>query len=133
MDDSLSEFDLEKTLEALEALGKAHGASPTERGAIELAARALLFLQESEKLDEFREHVRLSSQSALLTIKVLREFGDMPAALEWLRHDPEARPRALIKVAGTTYVVAKGPAGERSLVQSLTPRELDERTGGEAP
>ena len=118
------EFDFDATLRALG--DTAPQASAEAQAAIELAAYALLFLHAENRLTAFREYLRDVKSPALLSVRIEREFTDMPQASQWLHAAPPPAHGTLVKVAGRTYAVWRDE-DESLLLPSLSPEELEAR------
>lgn len=119
------EFDFDATLRALSGL--APHASTEAQAALELAAYALLFLHAENRLTAFREYLSDVKSPAILSVRIEREFTDMPQATGWLHASPPPAHGTLVKVAGRTYAVWRDEDGSLLLLPSLSPEELEAR------
>jgi hypothetical protein len=125
MSTSPNDSQVEAALQVLGAL--ASSASAEQKEALALAANALLFLLTHQQLPAFGEYLRDASAPAHLTIRIEREFDDMAQATGWLHAQPPPKNGTHVRVAGRTYAVWHDEAGQRVLVPSMTPEELDAR------
>ncbi|XXF77676.1 hypothetical protein P2318_32180 [Myxococcaceae bacterium GXIMD 01537] len=119
------EFDFEGTMEVLS--GIAESATAEQQAAIELAANALHFVYTRNLFKEFREYLRTADLPAELVIRIEHTFADMTEASKWLESRPPPRHGTHVSIAGRTHVVWRDDDGNRILLPSFTPQELNER------
>ncbi len=124
------DFDVEKVLECLGKVAQGFPPSSKESAYIELAARALHFIQAREELDEFRERLQVYDRPATEVIRVEHEFASMDEARRWLQSLAQPTVGVLVKVAGLTHVVARQRKDIWMLVRSLSPQELEDESPG---
>ena len=119
MDESSSRPGLERTLRALASAARAHAPESEEYAVIALAARALLFLQSRDELEDFYGWLE-SREAGGASSGPVHTFPSMSEALGWLEHQPEAAQGSLVEVENDTYVIALGPTGSFVLVRTVT-------------
>lgn len=114
-------FVVEQVLESLERAAKQFPDTSNENASIELAARALLFIEQEESLDAFRQFLVRQQ----LPIHIEHEFPKMLDALRWLNTPPPPARGTLVKVGDKTYAVWKQKDGTLFLLPSLTVEQLN--------
>ncbi|WP_225413521.1 hypothetical protein [Stigmatella hybrida] len=114
-------FDLEDSLATLESVSQAHGQDSKERGAIQLAAIALLYVRHIRRLDEFRKYCRDFFDPSY-KIKVSHDFPTQKEADNWLTSG-SASDGERVRIAGQGFHVVQLPKGLRFIYAPL-PEEL---------
>lgn len=117
----IPDFDLEDVLATLESVSQEHGADSKERGAVQLAAIALLYARHLRKLDEFRKYYSEFFDPSY-KVKVSHEFATREEADAWLAGGG-ATDGERVKVAGEGFHVVQLPRGLR-LIYAPLPEEL---------
>ncbi len=120
-----TDFDVDSVLGILSTVsGKYQPGSPEDE-ALRVAATALIYVRESQKLEDYRNFFRKFSTPAIDYVTVSRTFSTKEEADAWLASGA-ARQDELVRVAGQGFRVIperKGP-GLRFLRTPL-PEELD--------
>ncbi|MDC0707227.1 hypothetical protein POL68_01975 [Stigmatella sp. ncwal1] len=117
----ISDFDVEDILATLESVSQEHGADSKERGAVQLAAIALLYARHLRKLDDFRKYYREFFDPSY-TVKVSREFSTQKEADDWLTSGG-ANDGERVKIAGKGFHIVQLSKGLRFIYAPL-PEEL---------
>ncbi len=117
----LPDFDLEDILDTLESVSQTHGADSKERGAVQLAAIALLYARHIRQLDDFRKYYREFFDPSY-KVKVSHEFATQEEADAWLASG-NAADGERVKIAGKGFHVVQLPRGMR-LIDAPLPEEL---------
>ena len=110
-------FDWERTLQVLEKLAQQHNAVEEDVAAIESAAKALHYIHDQDRLDDFREYVRDFGSEAEVASRTGPAFNSMSEAMDWLRAQSEPRYGTTVTIAGAPHVVVR----ERPGIWILTP------------
>lgn len=111
-------------MKALERASQQFPSDSEENASIELAANALVFIEQEELLAAFRRYLERAKLPASQVIFVEHEFTDMAEAQRWLNTQPPPKRGTLVKVAGKTHTVWRHH-GDLLLLPSFTPQEAE--------
>jgi hypothetical protein len=117
-------FDVDSVLEILRTINEKYEEGSPEDEAIRIAAVALFYVRESQKLDDYREFFRSFYTPAIDYVVVAQTFVTREEAEVWLASG-KAREGELVRIAGQGFQVMqerKGP-GLR-FVRMPLPEEL---------
>lgn len=119
------DFDVDSILETLRVLDEKHTAGSPEDEALRVAAVALLYVREIQRLDDYREFFRKFYTPAADYIVPSREFVTRDEADQWLASGT-AHEGELVKIAGEGFRVipTRDSKGLRFRPAPL-PEELD--------
>jgi hypothetical protein len=99
-----SGFDVDSVLETLRTLDEKQQAGSPEDEALRVAAVALIYLRELQKLDEYRDFFRKFHTPATESIVPTHSFATREEADEWLASG-QAREGELVRIAGEGFRV----------------------------
>jgi hypothetical protein len=116
-------FDVDAVLETLGAVNENYPAGSREDEALRVAAVALLYVREIQKLEDYREFLRKFYTPAIEAVIVSQTFTTRDEADEWLASG-KARDGELVRVAGQGFRVIDGRKGLRFLRTPL-PEEME--------
>jgi hypothetical protein len=114
-------FDLEDSLSTLESVSQEHPQDSKERGAIQLAAIALLYVRHLRKLDDFRKYYQDFFDPSY-KVKVAHDFPTQTEADAWLTGEL-ATDGERVRIAGQGFQVVQLPNG-LSFIYAPLPEEL---------
>ncbi|WNG34698.1 hypothetical protein F0U61_14370 [Archangium violaceum] len=97
-------FDVDSVLDTLRTINEKYQDGSPEDEAIRAAAVALLYVRESQKLDDYREFFRKFYTPAIDCIVPSETFATRADADEWLASG-KAQEGALVKIAGEGFRV----------------------------
>lgn len=116
------DFALEDMLYALNPIIESYAKGSKERAAAELAQIALLYIQQTQKEEDFRRFHKFCTDTNF-TIEVEHEFATREEALQWLASG-KAKDRERLKIAGKGYMAVEVTGRLRLMVAPL-PEELN--------
>jgi hypothetical protein len=96
------DFDVDSVLEALRAVNDKYQEGSPEDEALRVAAVALLYVREVQKLDEYREFFRSFYTPAIDYIVVSQTFATREEADAWLASG-KAREGERVRIAGEGF------------------------------
>lgn len=114
-------FNWERTLRVLEKLAQQHNAVEEDVAAIESAAKALHYIHDQDRLDDFQEYLRNFDSEAEVASRIGPAFDSMSEALDWLREQSEPRYGTTVTVAGAPHVVVRERSGTWILIPAPSP------------
>ncbi|MBN8472834.1 hypothetical protein JYJ95_40550 [Corallococcus exiguus] len=116
-------FRVEAVLDVLRRINEKYGDASEEEEALRIAAVALIYLQDSGRMDEYREFFRSFHTPAIEDVVVAGTFDTRQAADEWLAsgkgHDGD-----LLRIAGQGFQVIRTSGGQQTLLRTPLPEEL---------
>lgn len=115
-------FVLEDMISALNPVIESYEKGTKERAATELAQIALLYIQSSQKEEDFRRFHKHCTDTNF-TIEVKHEFATREEALQWLASG-KAKDRERLKIAGKGYMAVE-VTGRLRLALAPLPEELN--------
>lgn len=118
-----SNFDVDAVLETLDSVNESYPAGSPQDEALRVAAVALLYVRELQKLDDYREFFRKFYTPAIDAVIVSQTFTTRDEADQWLASG-QAREGELVRVAGQGFRVIDGRKGLRFLRTPL-PEEME--------
>jgi hypothetical protein len=116
-------FDVDAVLETLGTVNENYQEGSPEDEALRVAAVALLYVREIQKLDDYREFFRKFYTPAIEAVIVSQTFTARAEADEWLASG-KARDGELVRIAGQGFRVIDGRKGLRFLRTPL-PEEME--------
>lgn len=116
-------FRLEAVLDALRRINEKYGDASEEDEALRIAAVALIYLQDSGRLDEYREFFRSFYTPAIEDVVVAETFETRQAAEEWLASG-RGQDGDLLRIAGQGFQVIRTGGGPQTLLRTPLPEEL---------
>ena len=120
-------FDVDSVLDILRTVNEKYPEGSPEDEALRVAAVALLYVRESQKLDEYREFFRSFYTPAIDYIVVAQTFSTREEADTWLASG-KASEGDLIRIAGQGFQVTPVRKGVGlRLVRMPLPEELMKR------
>lgn len=117
-----ADFDVDSVLATLGRVNDAYPAGSPEDEALRVAAVALLYVRELQKLEDYREYFRRFYTPPVEAIKVSQTFATRAEADTWLASG-RAGDGELVRIAGQGFRVIDGPKGLRFLRTPL-PEEM---------
>lgn len=126
-------FDVDSVLELLRTVNEKYQEGSPEDEAIRIAAVALFYVREKQKLEDYREFFRSFYTPAIDYITVTRTFSTREEADAWLASG-EAREGARVRVAGQGFRVIPERQGQGlRLLRSPLPEELMKKSPPDSP
>jgi hypothetical protein len=120
-----SNFDIDSVLEVLGAVNEKYQEGSPEDEALRIAAVALLYVRDIQKVDEYREYFRRFYIPAAESVVVSRTFATRAEADAWLASG-NASEEELVKVAGQGFRVIAGRRGEGLMfLRTPLPEEME--------
>ncbi|RKG68562.1 hypothetical protein D7V80_11870 [Corallococcus sp. CA054B] len=116
-------FRLEAVLDALRRINEKYGDASEEDEALRISAVALIYLQDSGRMDEYREFFRSFYTPAIEEVVVAGTFETRQAAEEWLESG-KGRDGDLLRIAGQGFQVIRTGGGPQTLLRTPLPEEL---------
>jgi hypothetical protein len=116
-------FDVDSVLKTLGTVNENYQSGSAEDEALRVAAVALLYLRDIQKIDEYREFFRRFYTSARDAIIVSQTFATRDEAEAWLASG-RASDGELVRIAGQGFRVIDGRKGLRFLRTPL-PEEME--------
>lgn len=116
------DFDLEDMISALNPIIESYAKNSKGRAATELAQIALLYIQSSQKEEDFRRFHKFCTDTNF-TIEVEHEFATQEEAYQWLASG-KAKDRERLKIAGKGYMAVE-VTGRLHLMVAPLPKELN--------
>jgi hypothetical protein len=117
----ITDFDIDDVLRTIDSVSQTFPTGSKEEDTLQLAAIALLYVQRTGKLDDFRRYYREFFDPSF-KVKVSHDFGTQEEADEWLASGKGSHGE-LVRIAGRGFQVAQLPKGPRFLRVPL-PEEL---------
>lgn len=120
-----SSFDVDSVLELLGTVNeKCQDGSPEDE-ALRIAAVALLYVRDIQKLDEYREYFRKFYIPALESVVVSQTFATRDEADAWLASG-KASEEELVRIAGQGFRVIKARKGTGLMfLRTPLPEEME--------
>ena len=126
-------FDVDAVLELLRGVNEKYQEGSPEDEAIRIAAVALFYVRETQKLDDYREFFRSFYTPAIDYIKVSRTFTTRAEADTWLVSG-EAREGDRVSIAGQGFRVIPERKGQGlRFLRSPLPEELMKKFPPDSP
>lgn len=116
-----SNFDVDAVMKTVGTVGTKYPEGSPEDEALRIVSVALLYLRDTQKLDEYREYFRRFFTYKPVTI--VRTFSTREEADAWLASG-RAKDGDLVKVAGQAFIVIHALERLR-LVPTRLPEELE--------
>jgi hypothetical protein len=116
-------LDVDSVLRVIGTVSERYQTDSPEDEALRVAAGALLYIRDIQKLEEYREYFRKSFAPAKDTVIVSQTFGTREQADEWLASGG-ASDGELVRIAGQGFRVFSGRQGMKFLRTPL-PEELE--------
>ncbi|WP_237726468.1 hypothetical protein [Corallococcus coralloides] len=117
------DFQVESVLDVLRRINEKYEEGSDEDEALRIAAVALLYLQDSGRMDEYREFFRSFYTPAIEDVVVAGTFETRQAAEAWLAsgkgHDGD-----LLRIAGQGFQVIRTGGSQQTLLRTPLPEEL---------
>jgi hypothetical protein len=121
------DFDVDSVLDILRTVNESYPEGSPEDEALRVAAVALFYVRESQKLDEYREFFRSFYTPAIDYIVVAQTFSTREEADTWLASG-QATEGDLVRIAGQGFQVMPMRKGVGlRLVRMPLPEELMKR------
>jgi hypothetical protein len=117
-----ADFDVDAVLATLSRLSDMHPSGSPEEEALRVAAVALVYVRELQKLGDYREYFRRFYTPPSEAITVSQAFSTRDEADAWLVSGRAAEGE-LVRIAGQGFRVIDGPKGLRFLRTPL-PEEM---------
>lgn len=114
-----SNFDVDSVLATLGTVNEKYPEGSPEDEALRIAAVALLYVRDIQKLDEYRDYFRRFYIPAIESVTVAHTFATRGDADAWLASG-EAREEELVRIAGQGFRVIAAPRS-RGLMFLRTP------------
>lgn len=118
-----SNFDVDSVLRVLGTVSERYPADSPEDEALRVAAVALLYVRDLQKLEEYREYFRKFSTPAKDVITISQTFATREQAEEWLASGRESDGE-LVRIASQGFRVISGWKG-LMLLRTPLPEELE--------
>ncbi len=115
-------FNVDAVLRILGSVSEKYPTGSPEDEALRVAAVALLFVRDNQKLDEYRDYFRKFFTPAIDAITVSHTFETREEADAWIASGA-AKDGDLVKIAGQGFRVIPGPRGLK-LLRTPLPEEL---------
>ncbi|HEX8441350.1 hypothetical protein [Archangium sp.] len=120
-----SNFDVASVMETLRAVNEKYQDGSPEDEALRIAAVALLYVRDSQKLDEYREYFRKFYIPAIESVTVSQTFATKDEADAWLASG-KASEDALVKIAGQGFRVITARKGTGLMfLRTPLPEEME--------
>lgn len=117
-------FDVDSILDTLRTVTEKYPDGSPEDEALRIAAVALFYVRENQKLDEYREFFRSFYTPAIDYIVVSQTFATRNEAEEWLARG-KASEGDLVRIAGQGFQVIPERKGEGFMfLRTPLPEEL---------
>ncbi|RKH06254.1 hypothetical protein D7Y13_31090 [Corallococcus praedator] len=118
------DFDVDSVLDVLKGVNEKYEEGSPEDEALRIAAVALVYVREAERLEEYRGFFRSFFTPAIESVIVSQTFSTREEAETWLALGV-ARDGELIRVAGQGFqvILAQGDA-KPTLLRTPLPEEL---------
>lgn len=116
------DFDLEDMISALNPIIESYAEGSKERAATELAQIALLYIQGSQKEEDFRRFHKHCTDTNF-TVEVAHEFATREEADQWIASGT-AKDRERVKIAGKGYMAVE-VSGRLWFALAPLPEELN--------
>lgn len=120
-----SNFDVDTVLERLRTVNEKYPDGSPEDEALRIAAVALLYVRDLQKLDEYREYFRRFYIPAIESVAVAHTFATRDEADAWLSSG-NAREDELVRIAGQGFRVIPARKGQGLMfLRTPLPEELE--------
>jgi hypothetical protein len=120
-----SNFDVNTILERLRTVNEKYPDGSPEDEALRIAAVALLYVRDVQKLDEYREYFRRFYIPAIESVAVAHTFATRDEAEAWLAGG-NAREDELVRIAGQGFRVIAARKGKGLLfLRTPLPEEME--------
>lgn len=117
-------FDIDSVLDILRTVNERYQEGSSEDEAIRVAAVALIYIRESQKLEDYRGFFRSFYTPAIDDIIVAQSFASREEAEAWLASGT-AREGELVRVSGQGFqVIAERKGTGLTLLRTPLPEEL---------
>ncbi|NMO14082.1 hypothetical protein HPC49_07565 [Pyxidicoccus fallax] len=118
------DFDVDAILRVIGTVNEKYPDGSPEDEALHIAAGALVFLRDRQKLEEYRAYFRKYFTPATSAALVARTFDSRQAADAWLASG-EATDGVLVSIAGEGFAVIRLP-NRWELLRTPLPEELNQ-------
>jgi hypothetical protein len=120
-----SNFDVDSVLEILGTVNEKYQDGSPEDEALRIAAVALLYVRDIQKLAEYREYFRKFYIPAIESVVVSQTFATRDEADAWLASG-KASEDALVRIAGQGFRVITARKGrELMFLRTPLPEEME--------
>jgi hypothetical protein len=120
-----SNFDVDSVLELLGTVNEKYQDGSPEDEALRIAAVALLYVRDIQKLDEYREYFRKFYIPAIESVIVSRTFATRDEADTWLASG-KASEDELVRIAGQGFRVITARKGKGLMfLRTPLPEEME--------
>lgn len=120
-----SNFDVDSVLEILGTVNQKYQDGSPEDEALRIAAVALLYVRDIQKLDEYREYFRKFYIPAIESVIVSQTFSTRAEADAWLASGA-ASEDALVRIAGQGFRVIPERKGKGLMfLRTPLPEEME--------
>ncbi|HYO72425.1 MAG TPA: hypothetical protein VEU33_40780 [Archangium sp.] len=120
-----SDFDVDSVLQVLGTVNEKYQEGSPEDEALRLAAVALLYVRDIQKLDEYREYFRKFYIPAIESVVVSQTFVTREEADTWLTSG-KAREEELVQIAGQGFrVIAARKGTGLMFLRTPLPEEME--------
>ncbi|PTL84122.1 hypothetical protein [Vitiosangium sp. GDMCC 1.1324] len=120
-----SNFDVDSVMEILGTVNEKYQDGSPEDEALRIAAVALLYVRDIQKLDEYREYFRKFYIPAIESVIVSQTFATRDEADTWLSSG-KAREGELVRVAGQGFRVITARKGKGLMfLRTPLPEEME--------
>ena len=118
------DFSVEAVLDVLRGVNEKYEEGSPEGEALRVAAVALIYLRESQRLNDYREFFRSFYTPAIEHVVVSQTFLNRADADAWLESG-EARDGELVRIAGQGFQAVLGLEGVKpTFLRTPLPEEL---------
>jgi hypothetical protein len=120
-----SNFNVDSVLERLRTVNEQYPDGSPEDEALRIAAVALLYVRDLQKLDEYREYFRRFYIPAIESVVVAHTFSTRDEADAWLASG-NAREEELVRIAGQGFRVIAARKGKGLMfLRTPLPEEME--------
>jgi hypothetical protein len=120
-----SNFDVDSVLQVLGTVNEKYQEGSPEDEALRIAAVALLYMRDIQKLDEYREYFRKFYIPATESVVVSQTFATREEADVWLASG-KAREEELVRIAGQGFRVITARKGKGLMfLRTPLPEEME--------
>ncbi|REG26662.1 hypothetical protein ATI61_111212 [Archangium gephyra] len=120
-----SSFDVDSVLQVLGTVNEKYEEGSREDEALRIAAVALLYVRDIQKLDEYREYFRKFYIPAIESVAVSQTFATREEADAWLTSG-RASEEELVRIAGQGFRVIAARKGKGLMfLRTPLPEEME--------
>ncbi|WPB78888.1 hypothetical protein KYC5002_06945 [Archangium violaceum] len=120
-----SSFDVDSVLQVLGTMNEKYEEGSREDEALRIAAVALLYVRDIQKLDEYREYFRKFYIPAIESVVVSQTFATREEADAWLASG-RATEEELVRIAGQGFRVIASRKGKGLMfLRTPLPEEME--------